>query len=175
MARKKRGFKGQRQARMLIDETGGLRGALYAIAWEASEMLPMAGRKIYKMLTNVGDSVGRVERTEMEMVASEAGRRESSENDHITAEDAQAVAKSLVMLAKEMTAEMEGMPEDESETKKDFRKVLRGLVALRDKFAPTSEAGIFLGIVSDMAVHIRRGNAARVKTLAKEMMQEFGS
>ena len=167
-AKKRRGFKGQRQARMLIDETGGLRGALYAIAWEASEMLPLAGRKVYNMLTKIGDNVGRAEMTEMEMAASEAGRRESSESDQ--------VAEGLLALAKEFVAEAEdSVPEDESQTKQDFRKVLRGVVALRDKFAPTSEAGIFLGIVRDMAVHLRRGNTARVKALSKEMMQEFGS
>ena len=80
------------------------------------------------------------------------------------------MAKGLVKMAKDLVAE-----EEQKINKGDFIKIVNGINVLRDKFNPSSEEGIFLSIVRDMAIHTRRGSGAKVKSLAKEMITQFGT
>lgn len=74
------------------------------------------------------------------------------------------VASELLKIAKELT-------DDE---KPDFDKVAQEIVKLRNKYEADSAVGIFLGIVRDMAVYLKRGNRTAVTRLSQEMMKEFG-
>lgn len=55
-----------------------------------------------------------------------------------------------------------------------FLKVLKGINSVRGRFDPTSDEGVFLGIVRDMASAIRRGQGGSVTELSREMIREFG-
>ena len=88
----------------------------------------------------------------------------------------QIIARRLLKMAEELT-DRDGHESftaaADPERRAEFLSVLKGINSLRGKFEPTSDAGIFLAIVRDMAVHISRGNSGAVSKLSKEMIDEF--
>jgi len=73
-SRSRQAFKGQREAQWLLEQTGGFRGALYALAdiagieWRDQTW----ARKIAKILMGTGNTIGRIEESEMAKAASDS-------------------------------------------------------------------------------------------------------
>jgi len=76
----RRAYKGEREARRLVEAAGGLRAALYALGWEASESLGSSfGKRAWMMVTSIADKVGKIEHAAFSMAASEGrGRKAAS-------------------------------------------------------------------------------------------------
>jgi hypothetical protein len=79
------------------------------------------------------------------------------------------IAAELVKMAKELEAV--GFDQDE---RPEFLGVANGIESLRGRFSPASDPAIFLGIIRDMAVHLRRGNTDAIHRLSQELVSEFG-
>lgn len=75
--------------------------------------------------------------------------------------------KSVKRISREITS-------TDNPRRAEFLKVVKGVISVRNKFEPTSDAGLFLSIVRDMAVHISGGNTSAISRLSKEMINTFG-
>jgi len=79
----------------------------------------------------------------------------------------QKIAKELVAVAKELTAEL-GVDRSTA-----FKGVFRKLEALRQKYDPTSDEAIFLGMVRDMALYISKDRWSSVKALGMDIQSQL--
>lgn len=61
-------------------------------------------------------------------------------------------------------------PPDRTE---EFSEVATDIEIMRKKRSPTSDGAIFLGLVRDMAVAIKRGYGEDIAKYSREMLNEF--
>ena len=84
------------------------------------------------------------------------------------------VARELLRIAKELSGSSEGLSRvGVGERRKEFMKVIKALNVARDKFEPTSDAGVFLSVLISMAVAVSRDQMSKVILLAKKLESEL--
>lgn len=75
------------------------------------------------------------------------------------------VSSDFLCLAKELLSEPE---------KNNFVKIANKIESMRKHEEPTSDEDIFLAIVRDMSLSIGKRNKSKLRSLAAELIAEFG-